>query len=45
MQIMNSWLNSLISLGPGNGQISIFHLSPVQEHHGYHSDEVCMLLL
>lgn len=45
MQIMNSWFNSLISLGPGNGQISIFHLSPVQEHHGCHSDDVCMLLL
>lgn len=45
MQIMNSWFNFLISLGPGNGQISIFHLSPLQEHRGYHSDEVCMLLL
>lgn len=26
MQIVNSWVNSLISLGPGNGQISSFHL-------------------
>ena len=26
MQIVNSWFNSLINLGPGNGQISSFHL-------------------
>lgn len=26
MQIVNSWFNSLLSLGPGNGQISSFLL-------------------
>lgn len=26
VRIVNSWVNSLLSLGPGNGQISSFHL-------------------